>query len=147
MDLLLRFDGACWPNPGPAAYAVVVESPAGEVLHTFAVDIGYATNNLAEWHGCLAALREARRRGAKRPVVVGDSRLVIEQASGRWKCKKAHLRPLVDQCRDMIRDFDEVTFRWESRETNELADGLAGLAISEGPSLEAELSESLTLLS
>lgn len=121
-DLVIRFDGCAAPNPGPAAYGIVVESPEGWVLDSFGVGIGRATNNVAEWHGLIAALREALKRDARRVRIVGDSKLVVEQANGRWNVRQPHLQPLRAKAARLIAELEAVSIEWASRDENGLAD-------------------------
>jgi ribonuclease HI len=132
VDLVIRFDGCAAPNPGPAAYGIVVESPEGWVLDSFGVGIGRATNNEAEWHGLIAALREAVKRDARRVRIVGDSKLVVEQANGRWKVRKPHLQPLQAEAAQLIAQLEAVSIEWASRDENELADSEACSAAQRG---------------
>lgn len=129
-DLVLRFDGCAAPtNPGPASYAVVVESPDGTELRSFSVAFGHATNNEAEWRGLIAALKHATELGARRACVLGDSKLVVEQANRRWRVKKPHLQPLAQQAWALMENFDSLSIEWVRRDNNERADFLAGLAL------------------
>ena len=94
--LLIEADGGSRGNPGTAGYgAVVLDAVTGEVLAEVSEAIGRATNNVAEYSGLVAGLRAAGKLvpGATAEVRM-DSKLVVEQMSGRWKIKHPDLRPL-----------------------------------------------------
>ena len=88
-------DGGSRGNPGPAGYGAVVKDAAtGEVLAERLGALGRQTNNVAEYSGLIAGLKAAAERGADEVDVRMDSKLVIEQMSGRWQIKNPGLRPL-----------------------------------------------------
>lgn len=126
--LIVEADGASRGNPGPAAYgALVKDADSQRVLCEVAEYIGEATNNVAEYRGVLAGLEQARRIGPDAEIEARlDSKLVVEQMSGRWAIKNATLRPLALQVRDLA---DAVTFTWVPRAQNSAADALANEAL------------------
>ena len=86
--LAVEADGGSRGNPGPAGYgAVVRDVESGEVLAERAASIGRATNNVAEYQGLIAGLRAAAELDAASVDVRMDSKLVVEQMSGRWKVR------------------------------------------------------------
>ncbi|MGW4150360.1 reverse transcriptase-like protein, partial [Streptomyces albogriseolus] len=95
-EFVVEADGGSRGNPGPAGYgAVVSDAATGETLAEAAEYIGVATNNVAEYRGLLAGLRAARELDPEARVHVRmDSKLVIEQMSGRWKIKHPAMKPL-----------------------------------------------------
>src|SRR5690606_21728937 len=127
---VVEADGAARGNPGPAGYGAVVKDAEGRVLAETAEAIGVATNNVAEYRGLIAGLRALLGLGAEgEPVEVRmDSRLVIEQMSGRWKVKHEGLRPLAAEAAGLARRF-RVTWTWVPREQNGHADRLANEAV------------------
>jgi len=129
--LLVEADGGSRGNPGPAGYgAVVRDAVTGEVLAELSEAIGHATNNVAEYSGLLAGLRAAAKLapGADTEVRM-DSRLVVEQMSGRWKIKHPDLRQLAAQASQAARALGRVTYTWVPRERNTHADRLANQAM------------------
>jgi probable phosphoglycerate mutase len=127
---VVEADGGARGNPGPAGWGVVVRDPdTGRVLRERSEAIGTATNNVAEYGGLIAGLQAAADLGAAEVEVRMDSKLVIEQMSGRWKIKHPGLRPLAARAADLVRRFDRVTWRWVPRERNRDADRLANLAM------------------
>ena len=129
--LIVEADGGSRGNPGPAGYgAAVVDADTGEVLAEIAESIGRATNNVAEYRGLIAGLTAAGRlaRGAAVEVRM-DSKLVVEQMSGRWKIRHADMQPLAKAAQDATRALGSVTYRWVPREQNKRADRLANEAM------------------
>jgi len=132
--VVVEADGGSRGNPGPAGYGAVVLDPAtGSVLAERAEAIGTATNNVAEYSGLLAGLEAARELGAREVDVRMDSKLVVEQMSGRWKVKHPAMVPLAAQAATLVRGFDRVRFSWVPRERNRAADALANSAMDGRP--------------
>ena len=129
--LLVEADGGSRGNPGPAGYgAVVRDATTGAVLAEVSEPIGRATNNVAEYSGLLAGLRTAGRLapGAEAEVRM-DSKLVVEQMSGRWRIKHPDLQALAAEARQAARALGRVTYTWVPRERNTHADRLANEAM------------------
>jgi broad specificity phosphatase PhoE/ribonuclease HI len=128
--LVVEADGGSRGNPGPAGYgAVVKDADTGEVLAEAAEAIGVTTNNVAEYHGLLAGLRAAAAidHGASVEVRM-DSKLVVEQMSGRWQIKHDDLRRLAGEARAAF-PADRVRYTWVPRTQNAHADRLANQAM------------------
>ncbi|MBV9820696.1 MAG: bifunctional RNase H/acid phosphatase [Actinobacteria bacterium] len=131
--MVVQADGGSRGNPGPAGYgAVVLDAGTGEVLAERKAAIGTATNNVAEYHGLIAGLAAAAELGATDVRVELDSKLVIEQMSGRWQVKHESMRPLHRQAGELAAGFDEVGYQWIPRERNRHADRLANEAMDAG---------------
>ncbi|MGN7134733.1 bifunctional RNase H/acid phosphatase [Rhodococcoides corynebacterioides] len=137
-------DGGSRGNPGPAGYGAVVLDDAGSVLAERRESIGTATNNVAEYRGLIAGLEAARELGATVVTVRMDSKLVVEQMSGRWKVKHPDMIPLQRRAAEEARTFDSVSWTWIPRAENARADRLANEAMDGEPALltGAALSES-----
>jgi probable phosphoglycerate mutase len=130
LRVIVEADGGSRGNPGPAGYgAVVLDPETGAVLVERAEAIGTATNNVAEYGGLIAGLAAASSLGATEVEVRMDSKLVVEQMSGRWQIKHPGLRPLAAQAADHVRRFAAVTFTWVPRSQNKRADALANRAM------------------
>lgn len=130
MRVLVEADGGSRGNPGPAGYgAVVMDAETRRVLAERAESIGRASNNVAEYSGLIAGLEAAVELGATSVAVQMDSKLVVEQMSGRWQVKHPDMRPLARRAQELGRNFDDVTFRWIPREQNKHADRLANQAM------------------
>jgi len=121
-------DGGSRGNPGPAAYGAVV-TENGKILHELYETIGIETNNVAEYSGLLAALRKVNEIDPTATVEVHmDSKLVVEQMSGRWQIKHPGMRVLAKEARE-AHDPALVTYKWIPRDQNSHADRLANKAL------------------
>jgi probable phosphoglycerate mutase len=132
-EFIVEADGGSRGNPGPAGYGSVVRDAAtGETLAERAEFIGTATNNVAEYRGLLAGLRAAHDLDPEARVRVRmDSKLVVEQMSGRWKIKHPSMKPLATQAAAVF-PAGQVTYEWIPREQNKHADRLANEAMDAG---------------
>ncbi|WP_254812658.1 bifunctional RNase H/acid phosphatase [Streptomyces cavourensis] len=138
--LVVEADGGSRGNPGPAGYgAVVIDAATGETLAEAAEYIGVATNNVAEYRGLIAGLTAAKAlfpdagtTGADLRVHVRmDSKLVVEQMSGRWKIKHPDMKPLAARAAAILPP-SSVTYEWIPRARNKHADRLANEAMDAG---------------
>ncbi|MCT9104134.1 bifunctional RNase H/acid phosphatase [Streptomyces mirabilis] len=132
-EFIVEADGGSRGNPGPAGYgAVVIDAATGETLAERAEYIGIATNNVAEYRGLVAGLRAAHELDpAARVRVRMDSKLVVEQLSGRWKIKHPDMKPLAAEAARVFPP-DRITYEWMPREQNKHADRLANEAMDAG---------------
>ncbi|MEU5760491.1 bifunctional RNase H/acid phosphatase [Nocardia sp. NPDC047648] len=135
-EVIVEADGGSRGNPGPAGYgAVVYDAGRVRVLAERREFLGIATNNVAEYRGLIAGLEAAAELGAESVLVRMDSKLVVEQMSGRWKIKHAALIPLADRARRIAAGLGRVTYSWIPRAQNSHADRLANEAMDEGTGL------------
>ncbi|WP_339129065.1 bifunctional RNase H/acid phosphatase [Streptomyces sp. f51] len=132
-EFIVEADGGSRGNPGPAGYgSVVIDAATGETLAERAEYIGVATNNVAEYRGLVAGLEAARELDATARVRVRmDSKLVVEQMSGRWKIKHPDMKPLAARAAGVL-PGSQVTYEWIPRERNKHADRLANEAMDAG---------------
>ncbi|OZM75205.1 bifunctional RNase H/acid phosphatase [Amycolatopsis antarctica] len=133
--VVVEADGGSRGNPGPAGYGAVVKSPDGVVLAERKDGLGVATNNVAEYRGLIAGLTAAAELGASTVDARLDSKLVVEQMSGRWKIKHAGLQVLAAEAREVASRFSRVRYEWIPRARNSHADGLANEAMDEAAGL------------
>jgi ribonuclease HI len=128
----VRCDGGSRGNPGPAAIGAVVLDATVDpprLLTSISECIGTATNNVAEYQAVISALRAAREYSPRVVRVRADSQLVIRQLEGRYKVKNEGLRPLYDEARRLLTEFDEVDLAHVRREQNVDADALVNAAL------------------
>ncbi len=131
-SVIVEADGGSRGNPGPAGYgAVIWDSDRATVLAERREFLGVTTNNVAEYRGLIAGLAAAAELGARTVEVRMDSKLVVEQMSGRWKVKHAAMIPLAERARQLVAGFDRVGFQWIPRERNSHADRLANEAMDD----------------
>jgi broad specificity phosphatase PhoE/ribonuclease HI len=129
--LVIEADGGARGNPGPAGYgALVTDGQTGEVLAELQDSLGVTTNNVAEYSGLIAGLRAAAELAPGADVQVRmDSKLVVEQMSGRWKIKDANLRALAESAREASGQLGRIAYTWIPRAKNTRADRLANQAM------------------
>ena len=127
--VLIEADGGSRGNPGPASYgAVLKDADTGAVIAEDGTTIGVATNNVAEYSGLIAGLKLAEEFAPDADIEVRmDSKLVIEQMSGRWKIKHPDMKPLAMEA-NRLAPFG-TTYTWVPRELNKHADRLANEAL------------------
>jgi probable phosphoglycerate mutase len=145
-EVVVHIDGASRGNPGPAAYAVVMESSGGSALAAFSKYLGEATNNYAEYQALLAALEYALECQHRRIRVLTDSELLARQIRGQYKVKHAALKPLHEQARRLIARLEAFSIEHVPREQNREADRLANQALdaaARGAGLPVRLRSSL----
>ena len=130
--LVIEADGGSRGNPGTAGSgAVVIDQTTGMVIREIARFIGIASNNVAEYVALIAGLEAALDIDSNADIEVRmDSRLVIEQMSGRWKIKHPDMIQLGMQVQDLVRG-KKVSWQWIPREQNFRADALANKAMDE----------------
>lgn len=130
---VVEADGGSRGNPGPAGYgAVVLDAATGGTLAEAAEYLGVVTNNVAEYRGLLAGLRAAKELDPDAAVHVRmDSKLVVEQMSGRWKIKHPDMKPLAAEAARVFPP-GRVTYEWIPRASNKHADRLANEAMDAG---------------
>src|SRR6202011_2329765 len=137
MKVIVEADGGSRGNPGPAGYGTVVWSTDhGAVLAESKLAIGTATNNVAEYRGLIAGLEEAATLGGTDVDVFMDSKLVVEQMSGRWKVKHPDLAVLHEQAKTLSRRFGSIGYTWIPRSKNSYADRLANEAMDAAAGVE-----------
>ena len=139
MKVVIEADGGSRGNPGPAGYgAVVWDADRATVLAESKQAIGHATNNVAEYRALIAGLDDAAKLGATEAAVYMDSKLVVEQMSGRWKVKHPDLAQLHAQARTLASQFGRINYAWVPRERNKHADRLANEAMDAAAGINGE---------
>jgi broad specificity phosphatase PhoE/ribonuclease HI len=142
VKVIVEADGGSRGNPGPAGYGSVVWSAdRAAVLAESKQAIGRATNNVAEYRGLIAGLEEAGKLGATDVDVFMDSKLVVEQMSGRWKVKHPDISPLHQQATALSSRFDHIAYTWIPRAKNSHADRLANEAMDAAAEIDTAANE------
>ena len=129
MRATLSTDGGSRGNPGPAAYAYVLEAEDGTVLAAHGEAIGVATNNVAEYSALVAGLEKAIEVGVSELEVISDSELMVKQMRGEYRVKNEALRDLSAQASRLAREVGSVSYKAVRREQNKLADQLVNEAL------------------
>ncbi len=129
---IIEADGGSRGNPGIAGSgAVVLDAISGEVMVEIARFVGVATNNVAEYVAVLAGLEAAFELDEHAEILVRmDSKLVIEQMSGRWKIKHPDMMQLGQQVQELVRGKN-ISWQWIPRDQNSRADALANKAMDD----------------
>lgn len=135
----IHTDGAARGNPGPAAWAYVIESP-GELPVEHAEKLGNATNNVAEYTALVHALNRASEMGLRQIQVFSDSELMIKQIRGEYAVKNADLRLLYDQAHALLSGFQSARLQHIPRAQNKRADALCNQAL-DGPTKSSSQSK------
>jgi len=123
--LVIFTDGAAAPNPGPAAIGAIIKDEQGKLLARISQRIGRATNNQAEYRAIIAALEKAVSLGAKHVEVNSDSELVVKQINGKYRVKKATLKPLYQEVKRLQGLLESFAITHIPRQQNREADKLA----------------------
>lgn len=128
-DLIVEADGGSRGNPGIAGAGALVRNQQGSVVAAVAIPLGRASNNVAEYTGLVEGLKLVRSIDPDARVQVRmDSKLVVEQMSGRWKIKHADMRRLAAEAAAVLPGA-QVTYTWIPREQNSDADALSNEAM------------------
>lgn len=133
MKLVVFTDGASRGNPGPAAYGFTIETEDGKLLFEKGKYIGIATNNVAEYTAVLGALTQIQEVFSKEKHLqvefYADSKLVVEQLSGRYKIKSPHLKLMIEKIKSLEKKLGSTSYNHIPREQNSEADSLANKAL------------------
>jgi probable phosphoglycerate mutase len=129
--MVAYIDGGSRGNPGPAGYGVRIEDDQAALVEELRGALGVATNNVAEYHGLLAALTWAAERGVAALEIRSDSELLVKQMLGVYRVKNPGLQPLYQRARQLAARVGRVGFQHVRRELNTEADRLANLAMDE----------------
>jgi ribonuclease H / adenosylcobalamin/alpha-ribazole phosphatase len=137
LRLVLRADGAARGNPGPASCgSVLIDAdgpdaarPLARPVATVSEFLGIQTNNVAEYTGVLRGLAVAEELGAREVHLLLDSKLIVEQVSGRWKVKDLKMQVLHAEAKARLARFERWSARHVPRAQNSAADALANEAI------------------
>lgn len=122
----IYFDGGCSPNPGQMSSCIVVCAPGKKAQAFTMKNLGYGTNNVAEWSALVWAVLWAKDNGVEKCVIIGDSQLVIQQARGAWKINNQLLADLFKQFKEVSQGLD-LELRHVLRDSN-----LAGIYLEHG---------------
>jgi len=122
--IVIYSDGGSRGNPGPSAAGYVIIGSDDKLLYEGGVYLGITTNNQAEYHGVLLGLEKAKEMGVKIIEFRLDSLLVVNQLNGLYVIRNRELWPVHERIRELIKQFDKVTFRHIKREFNQQADGM-----------------------
>lgn len=132
MKLIIYTDGASRGNPGPSSYGFTIYDQEGNLLYEEGKYIGITTNNVAEYTAVYEALKYVKENYNKASLNIeffADSKLVVEQLSGRYKVKSPHLRPIIEQIKILSVQLGGAIHTHVPRAKNTEADRMANLAL------------------
>ncbi|XP_042021370.1 uncharacterized protein Mb2253c-like [Salvia splendens] len=126
---ILEFDGASKGNPGQAGAGAILRSADGNMVFRLHEGVGIATNNVAEYRGCILGLRYALTKGYKHICVRGDSKLVCMQVQGLWRTKTQNMTELCKIAKELKDQFLSFQIMHIERESNTEADAQANFGV------------------
>jgi len=127
--VIIHADGASLGNPGPAAIGATIKDEQGRLVASISQRIGTATNNQAEYRALIAALEKATKLGTSRANIYLDSELVVRQINGKYRVKRATLKPLYQRVKQLQSRLEGFTITHIPRQQNTEAHNLAALAL------------------
>jgi len=130
IEYKLQFDGCSKSNPGIAGAGAVIYKFNEEIYSKIQFVGNNSTNNVAEYTGLIIGLKLAIEMGIKNIAVEGDSLLVIKQMKGEYKVKSENLIDLYNEAKQLIKNFEFISFNHIYRNNNKRADELSNLAIT-----------------
>lgn len=125
------FDGACEPyNPqGAMGIGAVVYDKGDKIFeHSGFEDYYFAnTNNVAEYKAvnCIFDFLIHEKLFDNEILVMGDSKLVINQLTKRWKIKGGMYASEARKAQEYAKQFSDIYYQWIPREINDVADELS----------------------
>ncbi len=122
-------DGAARGNPGPASIGIIIKNEQGKPIASVSQRIGATTNNQAEYMAIITALEKAISLGTRQVDLYSDSELVVRQINGRYRVKKATLKPLYQRVKQLQNSLEGFTITHIPRQQNAEADNLANKAL------------------
>ncbi len=132
MTLTISTDGGSRGNPGPASIGIVMYLDSHE-LFTHSEQIGIATNNTAEYTAVIRAFEIVKQHAYWSYDDIEfkcDSKLLVEQLSGRYKVKTPHIQVLHSHVKRLEREIGaSVRYIWVARDRNQHADSLVNRAL------------------
>ena len=130
-------DGSAVPNPGRMGLGAVLVGPDGVTRHHISEATSFTgCNNEAELRALLRALQLLAQEvvaGSTCVRVVSDSSVLVAQLGPSPVPPIERLKPLFDEARHALRQFQQVTLHWVPRHRNGQADTLARAALGLEP--------------
>ena len=131
MHVHLYTDGGSRGNPGPAASGAVIKTLKGKDIGEVMKYLGSTTNNQAEYTAIVIGLEKAKELGAEKVDVFMDSELATKQLKGEYKVKNSEIAKRFLEVKNLIHQFDKVTFTHIYREKNKEADALVNKCLDD----------------
>ena len=125
-------DGGSRGNPGIAGSGAVLYDMNKKEIGRDGIFCGVQTNNFAEYEGMICGLNLALKNNVTDLEVYMDSKLIVEQMSGRWKVKNANIKPLFERGKNIAKQFEKISYHHVRREKNTVADSIANEVMDRG---------------
>ncbi len=134
--IVVHIDGASRGNPGPAASGFIITDSSGNRLQAKAIFLGQATNNVAEYTALTNALIAAKQITNQQITIYSDSQLLVRQINGQYKVKSEQIKPLFQQAKALLENFQNWKVIHIMRAKNKAADKLVNQALDLGHDIE-----------
>lgn len=128
----LYFDGKAEPNPGKGGAGAVLYDNNGKTLFEKGRYFEFCTNNQAEYAGLIIGLEMAKENGIRNLHIYGDSLLIINQVTKKWKIKNEELEKLCNYVFTLLHNFDNISFEHVLRNKNKHADAITNEVVDCG---------------
>lgn len=115
--LTVYFDGNKTPQGTSCTYVLIDEQTGKQTEETLKLP-NETTVPEAEYNGLISALKTFKKTGNIELEVFGDSELIVKQVKGEYECKKAELRVLRSQARNLLNQFAKWQITWVPRDQN-----------------------------
>ena len=129
---LMFFDGGIKFNPdrktGKIAYAYVLFTGKGEVISENCLIENNSTTPKAEYKGLILGLEAIEKNNLKGVRIYGDSELIINQVTGKYRCDNESLKEFYEKAKSLMKNNK---IEWIPREKNGYADLLTKGALKE----------------
>jgi len=141
---VLSFDGAAKTSTRQGSCGCVVwELPGWHALSAYGYALEDVTVNDAEYHGLLKGLVLMSERYVQDLVVVGDSRIVIQQVQGLINCNQPNLQRRLAEYEALKVKFKSIRLVHVKRDYNQAADYLTSKTLVLGKSWQVEDADEL----
>ncbi|XP_006589997.1 uncharacterized protein LOC114371530 [Glycine soja] len=123
---IMLFDGAS--NVLGHEIGAILISPEKQYIPIITSLCFEYTSNVAKYEVCTLGLQATVESKVKKLKVYGDSTLVINQLNGEWETQDAKLIPYQTYIKELMKQFEEISFDHIIQENNQLVDALATLS-------------------
>ncbi len=123
--IIINTDGGSRGNPGPGASAYLIFNQEGKLIDQDGLFLGITTNNVAEYTAVKIALESLKKQILEVHLNVevrSDSRLIVEQLSGRFKIKDEKLKKIHSEIKLLEIGIRKISYIYVPRASNIQAD-------------------------
>jgi ribonuclease HI len=117
------FDGSAKPNPGIMTIGGLIKKQGSTSIHSFSEELGYGTNNVAEYLAFIRLVNDAIKLDIKTIKIYGDSALVVNQVNRTWQAN-SKMRPYRNKAILLLEGIDTWQLEHIKRGLNMEADSL-----------------------